>query len=401
MTRAQTRVAAFTPGPPHRSGGAVYAGVLLPALAEHLDVVAVSPDPFEWDGPSLRPEEVDPAGFDVLLHFLADSRDHLFAYRAAVHLGGVVVCHDLMLPHLLGTFAPDDEAADLAASLGEEQAGELLGRRAHRISTHQEIYMVQVVSRAVRGADAAIVHSRFAKFALECEVPGLPVHHVPSHAGAVPDDLDPPGVLRAALDLPRDAFLIGMFGYLGGHKRVAQSLDGIAAAVPLARAQGIEIGVVLVGAEVGTDLAGMLAARGLAGVATVRGAVDDRSFFEHMAAVDVLVALRYPTLGESSATIVQAMRLGKPVITTDHAQFGEERATLRIAPDAGEVDRIAEALVALATCSRCRSVASEQSAARAAGFTIEAATAGYVTAIEQARRAPGRRTAGASAASNV
>ena len=385
MTRALTRVAAFTPGPPHRSGGAVYAGALLPALAEHLDVVAVSPDPFEWDGPSMHPDDVDPGDYDVLLHFLADSRDHLFAYRSAVELGGVVVCHDLMLPHLLGTFAPDDEAADLAASLGEVRAGELLGRRSHRISTHQEIYMVQVVSRAVRRADAAIVHSRFAKFSLECEVPGLPVHHVPSHSGAVPDDLDPPGVLRAALNLPRDAFLVGIFGYLGGHKRIAQSLDGIAAAVPLGRRRGTEIGVVLVGAEVGTDLREMLAARDLAGVATVRGAVDDRSFFEHMAAVDVLIALRYPTLGETSATIVQAMRLGKPVITTDHAQFGEERGAVRIAPDAGEVDRIADVLVSLATCSRCRSVASEQSATRAAGFTIEAAAAGYVAAIEGVR----------------
>jgi hypothetical protein len=253
----------------------------------------------------------------------------------------------------------------------------------------------------VRAADAAIVHSRFAKFALECEVPGLPVHHVPSHAGAVPDDLDPPGVLRAALGLPRDAFLVGLFGYLGGHKRIAQSLDGVAAAVSVARRAGTEIGVVLVGAEVGTDLPGMLAARGLAGIATVRGAVDDRSFFEHMAAVDLLVALRYPTLGESSATIVQAMRLGKPVITTDHAQFGEERAALRIAPDEDEVGRIADALVALATCGRCRSVASEQSAVRAAGFSIDAATTGYLTAIEQARRTRAGRPGGRRAASSV
>ena len=145
----------------------------------------------------------------------------------------------------------------------------------------------------------------------------------------------------------------------------------------------------------------MLAARGLAGVATVRGAVDDRSFFEHMAAIDVLVALRYPTLGESSATIVQAMRLGKPVITTDHAQFGEERAAVRIAPDADEIGGIADAIVSLATCSRCRSVASERSATRAAAFTIEAATKGYVTAIEQAHRVRAGRAAGKGTASSV
>ena len=382
MTR--TRVAAFTPGPPRRSGGAVYAGALLPALAEHVDVVAVSPDPIEWDGPTVAPEDVDPAGHDVLLHFLADSADHLFSYRSAVALGGVVMCHDLMLPHLLGTFAPDDDAADLAEHLGEGAARRLLGRRARGIASHTEIYLLQVVNRAVRGATAAIVHSRFARFVLESEVPWLPVHHVPSHTGAVPGDLARPAQLRRQLGLPAGAFLVGLFGYLGGHKRVAQALDGIAAATPVARRHGVDLGLVVVGSEVGLDLGEALRRRGLDGMAWVRGTVDDRSFFEHLAAIDVLVALRYPTLGETSATLVQAMRLGKPVVTTDHAQFGEEWAAIRVAPGPDEVEEVASALVSLATSAPRRSAAAERSRARARESTLEQATAAYVRVLEWA-----------------
>lgn len=385
MTR--TRVAAFTPGPPQRSGGAVYSGVLLPALAEHLDLVAVSPDPISWDGPNLTPDQVNPADYDVVLHFLADSLDHLFAYRSAVSLGGVVVCHDLMLPHLLGTFAPDDEAADLTAHLGADGARQLLGRRARGIASHKEVYLLQVVNRAVQRADAAIVHSRFAKFALENEVPGLAVHHVPSHTGAVPDDVGNASAIRQRLGLPHDAFLVGLFGYLGGHKRVAEALSGIAAAVPAARRHGVQIGVVLVGAEVGMDLEAAVVSHGLAGITTVRGPVDDRTFFEHMAAIDVFVGLRYPTLGETSATMIQAMRLGKPVVTTDHAQFGEEHAAIRIAPDAGEIDHIARAIVGLATCGRCRSSAADNSLRRAAGSTLDKAVEGYMRVIDAAARA--------------
>lgn len=385
MTR--TRVAAFTPGPPRRSGGAVYAGVLLPALAEHLDVVAVSPEPIDWDGPTVRPEDVNPAHHDVLLHFLADSADHLFSYRSAVALGGVVMCHDLMLPHLLGTFAPHDDAADLVGHLGEEGARQLLDRRARGVASHTEVYLLQVVNRAVRRAKAAVVHSRFAKFVLESEVPGLPVHHVPSHTGAVPDDL--PG--RGELGLPDDAFLVGLFGYLGGHKRVEQALDGIAAAAPVARRHGVRLGVVVVGSEVGVDLWGALRQRGLDGVATVLGPVDDRTFFAHMAAVDVLVALRYPTLGETSATLLQAMRLGRPVITTDHAQFGEEWAAIRVAPGPDEVEELAKALVSLATSPSYRSAVTERSLARAQESSLEKATAAYVRVLESA--ASGARSA--------
>jgi glycosyltransferase involved in cell wall biosynthesis len=380
-------VAAFTPGPPKPSGGAVYAGALLPALAEHVDVVAVSPDPIAWDGPTVHPDELDPAAHDVLLHFLADNADHLFAYRSAITLGGVVVCHDLMLPHLLQTFAPEDEAADLVEHLGAEQAQAVLARRRRGVASHQEVYLLPVVNRAVRRAGGAIVHSRFAKFVLESEVPGLAVHHVPTHAGAVPQDLvalADAGGLRARLGLPADAFLVGMFGFLGGHKRVRQALAAVAAAVPVARRAGVELVPVLVGAEVGGGVGTGLHAAGLDDVAVVRGTVDDRGFFEHMAAVDALVALRYPTLGESSATIVQAMRLGKPVITSDHAQFGEEGGAIRVPPDAAEVDGVADALVALATCASCRSVAAEQAARRGAAATLTATVAGYLDALEKA-----------------
>lgn len=379
------RVAAFTPGPPKRSGGAVYAGALLPALAEHVAVTAVSPDPIDWDGPSVRPDDVDPSDYDVLLHFLADNEDHLFAYRSAVRLGGVVVCHDLMLPHLLQTFAPEEEAADLSEHLGEEGAQAVLARRRRGVASHQEVYLLPVVNRALRAAHGAVVHSRHAKFVLEAELPGLAVSHVPTHAGAVPDDLPAdPGELRAALGLPPAAFLVGMFGYLGGHKRVRQSLEAVAAALPVARRAGVDVRPVLVGAEVGGELEAAVHDLGLDGVAVVRGAVDDGSFFAHMAAVDAVVALRYPTLGESSATIVQAMRLGIPVITSDHAQFGEERAAIRVAPDGEEVDRVAEALVTLATCAHCRSAAAEQAARRGAATTLDATVAAYVTALEAA-----------------
>lgn len=383
-------MAAFTPGPPSQSGGAAYAGALLPALAQHVELVAVSPEPIAWDGPRIAPGDVKAGDFDVHLHFLADNPDHLFAYRSALQWSGVVVCHELMLPHLLGTIAPDEERLDLIEELGPERAERVLARRATGLATHQEAYLLFVVNRAVRRADAAVVHSRFAKFALEATVPHVPVFQVPTHTGAVPADIGDCGLARDRLGLPRDAFLIGLFGYLGGHKRVTSALRAVASAVPVARRHHVDLRLVVVGQHVGPELGQTVEKLGLQGISTVQGAVDDHSFFEHMAAIDVLLNLRYPTLGETSATLTQAMALGKPVITTDHAQFAEERAAVRVAPDDNEVAGVAEALVTLATCAHCRSRVAEAGRRQAAKRSVAAATAAYVEVIEAVTARGGR-----------
>jgi glycosyltransferase involved in cell wall biosynthesis len=318
----------------------------------------------------------------VALHFLGNNPEHLFAYHSAIRWSGGVVCHDLMTPHLLGGFAPEEERLDLVEQLGSDGATAVLARRARGVATGDEAFFRQVSTRPLRRADVVIVHSRFAEFAVKADLPGKEVVHVPSHTGAVPRDIAVGPELRRRLGLPEDAFLVGMFGFLGGHKRVPQALGAVARAAPAIRAQGRRLGLVVVGAEVGMDVRAVVDDLGLTGVTTITGPIDDRSFFEHMAAIDVLVNLRYPTLGETSATMLQAMQLGKPVIVTDHAQFGEERAAIRIAPDEREAERVADALVKLATCPQCRDSITEAVTARAAEHSLDAAVGGYLEAVD-------------------
>jgi glycosyltransferase involved in cell wall biosynthesis len=361
-------------------------------LKEHFDVVAVCPEAVDWDGPTVTPGEFHPTPGDVLLHFLGNNPGHLFAYRSALAFGGVAVCHDLMTPHLLGGFAPDEEFADLIEQIGHRGAVSLWQRRARRVATGDEAYFLQVIGRPLRRAEAVVVHSRFAKFAVEAELPEVPVHHIHSHTGAIPDGIVGGADVRARLGMDENAFLVGLFGYLGGHKRVPEALRGIALAADFARGRGIDLRLVVVGAEVAMDVRVAIDNLGLGATATVRGSVDDRAFFEHMAAVDVVVNLRYPTVGETSAVIMQAMELGRPVITTDHAQFSEERAAIRVSPDDDEVDNIAGALVTLATSAALRGRLEEGVRARAAECSLDAAVDNYIGVVESvlARRATDR-----------
>ena len=348
-------------------------------------MVAVSPIPIHWDGPTVDPERFEQAPGDVLLHFLGNNPEHLFAYVAALHRGGVVVCHDVSFHHMLRGFAPAEEQADVAVQLGHPEAAKLLDRWSRGVTGLEE-FLLPVIGRPLRRAEAVVVHSRYAAFLVQAEAPTVPVHVVSQHGGAVPEVT----AERTALGLPEDAFIAGLFGYLGGHKRVAESLQGLAAARPAIEASGRRLHVLLVGAAVGLDPHELLVTYNLADVATVTGPVDDRRFFELMATADVVLNLRYPTMGESSATMMQAMSCGRPVITTDHAQFAEEKAALRVPAGEGEVVALAEALTCLATCPSCYAGVSAASRARAAEGNLDRVADRWLEIVESVLRSRGR-----------
>ena len=69
-----------------------------------------------------------------------------------------------------------------------------------------------------------------------------------------------------------------------------------------------------------------------------------------MAACDVHVSLRSPTMGETSGTAIRALTLGKPLVVSDVGWFGElpDGVALRVAVGDDEVTDLAAALQLLA-----------------------------------------------------
>ena len=94
-----------------------------------------------------------------------------------------------------------------------------------------------------------------------------------------------------------------------------------------------------------------------------------------MAACDVLVNLRYPTMGETSGSVIRALSLGKPMLVSDVGWFGElpDDVVLKIPVDEYEV----------ADARRRRS-----SSPPSTGAALGAAARDYV---EREHALPGRR----------
>jgi glycosyltransferase involved in cell wall biosynthesis len=79
------------------------------------------------------------------------------------------------------------------------------------------------------------------------------------------------------------------------------------------------------------------------------GYADSESFANYLAATDIGINLRYPSFGESSATLLRLLALAKPVLVSNVDAFAElpETAVVKIDVSADEQAQIETHLSAL------------------------------------------------------
>jgi len=153
----------------------------------------------------------------------------------------------------------------------------------------------------------------------------------------------PAGEALRQAGVPDGRTVFGCFGFLGPTKRMKSLLQAFARALKKAPATLLVVGE-------GEDVMSYARHVGVADDVIHLGFAPDAQFDALLAAVDVVVNLRYPSMGEASATLVQAMSCGKPCIVTRDAWFAElPEDVARFVPHGdGEVPAVAAALEELA-----------------------------------------------------
>jgi glycosyltransferase involved in cell wall biosynthesis len=152
--------------------------------------------------------------------------------------------------------------------------------------------------------------------------------------------------LGAAIDPATDVGgdpLIGCFGFLNMNKRIPQLLEAFAAF----RRERPGARLLLAGAAGERfDVGRRLERLGLTEGVERLDYVPEHRMWSLMAACDVLVNLRYPTMGETSGSVIRALSLGKPLLVSDVGWFSElpDDAVLKIPVDEHEVAVIEAAL---------------------------------------------------------
>jgi glycosyltransferase involved in cell wall biosynthesis len=373
------KVAYFSPFPPERTGISEYSELLLPALRRRLDVEVVA------RGGSA------PRGADVCLYHVGNNPDaHGWIVEALRRRPGVVVLHDFVLHHLVAglTLGRRDGQGYLGAMQREAGVpGRLL---AHGVldgvvpplwEVRPEDFPLagEVLEHAAKPGGGLIVHSRYvAQRALAAGYDGR-LWRIPHPAWPVPEEL----VAQSHKVVRPGEPLVGCFGNLNASKRIPQLLEAFARL----RKTWPEACLLLVGAEApGFDLAGRLAGLGLEGVER-EDYVDEDRLWTLMAACDVCVALRSPTMGETSGTAIRALVLGRPLVVSDTGWFRElpDDVALKVPVDAHEAETLAGALELLAANPAAREEmgrAARDYAARE--HDLERVAEAYVAALEEA-----------------
>jgi glycosyltransferase involved in cell wall biosynthesis/predicted SAM-dependent methyltransferase len=327
------RLAFFSPLPPAKSGIADYSAVLLDHLKRFADVEAFA----------ARPAEFDPSRFDAIVYQLGNNPYHTFVYEMAMEHPGIVVMHEANLHHLIADLTIgrgdwDSYIREVELNGGAEAADH--ARRHVRTLERGPDYEIPMLKPVLARSRGVIVHSA----AVESELRTLgyegPVAKIPHGAWLVDANRME---YREKLGLDERTPLIGIFGFLKPYKRIGESLRAFSRLIRVAP----EARMILVG-EAHHELAleSMISTLNLSAQVRHFGFIPIEDFNGYLGACDIVLNLRFPTVGESSGTLLRALGMGKAVIVSDVGSFREypDEICLKVPVGASEEDHIFEYL---------------------------------------------------------
>ena len=350
------RVAFFSPLPPCRSGIADYSET----LAEHLKPLV----DLEVFADENRP--FDASRFDIALYHLGNNPHHGFVYEAALRHPGVVVMHESNLHHLIAdlTIRRNDWDAYLRACEYEGGPEALAyARRVRALEVGPDYECLRMTRRVLESARAIVVHSQFMVDEMHAAGFDGPIARIP-HGAWIPEA--DRNAWRYRLGIDEATPLIGIFGFLKPYKRIAESLRAFRRLLRVAPAAKM----ILVGEpHAEFPLQSLIHSLGLSAAVRVMGFTPIDDFTGYMSACDIVLNLRYPTVGESSGSLLRALGLGKAVLVSGIGAFREfpDDVCLKVPVGAGEEDLIFEYLNLLASRPDVARALGE----RAAGYVKE------------------------------
>ncbi len=350
------RLAYFSPLPPSKSGIADYSSELLPVLSRGAEISVFVEQTTEVDRHASQTNyRVQPAGrfeelhakepFDLCIYHQGNNPYHEYIYDRALKTPGLVVLHEHCLHHLIAwkTLGRDNEESyrdEMFFAYGRNGA-EIAEMRSRGCGSDYQQFVYPLNRRLVSSSLGVIVHNEYAASQIETlsapdfNVPRVEV--VPHHLSPLVYELDTfdKAECRRALGIPADAWVIASFGFVTLSKRIPallRTFRKLLDIVPDARC-------LIVGEDHWKwSIKPVIEEMGLAEKVQITGYTSEQDFFRYLKAVDVVVNLRYPTAGETSGTLIRALGAGKPVVVSDHGQFGEipDRACLRVTPGPDE-----------------------------------------------------------------
>ena len=325
------RLAFVSPLPPARTGIADYSAELLPALAQHYEIVLIV-DQETVDKATIGVEFPirDPAwlranaeSIDRVVYQMGNSPFHDYMRELMIEVPGTVVLHDFFLSALYSWV--EHAAVSRVWTQALCRSHGYMAVRARYRDAEAAILDYPVNLDIVQMAQGVIVHSEHARmlaskwlgrsFAETWKV----IPHVRQLAVQYPRRS-----ARRMLGLPQEAFIICSFGFVDPVKLNHQLAEAF---VVSSLVRDPKCMLLFVGenddGDYGAKLLEIIRSHGLADRIRITGWVDSAHFRQYLAAADLAIQLRTGSRGETSGTILDCLAAGVPLVVNAHGSVAE------------------------------------------------------------------------------
>lgn len=321
-------LALVTPWPPMKTGIADYAYDLVNGLVNKGENVTVftlelSPKPLsnvEFKDPSeLRIHYQD---FDRVIYQMGNNSDfHLHMIDLIYSCPGIVHLHDLSLHHIMAWVLYANGEQSLYYDLINKWYGPTVKSEMNSILVNTDelpwetalVGKYPLFEEVVGNSSHCIVHSEYAKNKIQNVFPLKNITVIPQlYLNTIINDFEV---------FDDDCFQIGIFGGVDFNKKI----DVILFVIKRLHDAGVNFKLNVVGAisKECESLFETFQDGPYSNRIQLHGRVTHDEFINTLSQMDLCIALRYPTMGETSAVVMRSLQLNVPVIVSDIGWYAE------------------------------------------------------------------------------
>ncbi|MCL2819381.1 MAG: glycosyltransferase family 4 protein [Oscillospiraceae bacterium] len=351
------KVAVFSPLNPIKSGISDYTQEVVLKLKEYVDI-DLFVDGYKPCDAEIKKnfkifnmEEIENAevrrNYDLIIYQIGNSyKHHEKIVNYSLKYPGIVEMHDFALHYLIAstlyTTGKHDEYIQVMKYChgrnGEYTAKKFL-RTLMNPPWDKRSLEFPVNKHILDNSIGIIVHSDYALQMIKGMKVDKPLTKINLHSLEIIEDFDVyQKKCRAKLGIDQKKVILGSFGFASTAKRIYEILEALA----LLKKDYNNFIYYVIGEEDNVDVRAKAEELGLSKNVVITGFVGLDKFSYYIGASDICFNLRYPTQGESSASLHRALGMGKLVFVTKIGTFKEypDNAVVKINYDQYEVQNI-------------------------------------------------------------
>lgn len=322
------KLAIVTPLPPQKTGIADYAADLIAGFRStrfEIDLFSnVEIEKFHHFR-VFNIEKIEPSvlnKYDLIIYQMGNNiHFHLYMLELIKRYRGIVHLHDMVLHHTFAWITWGQNRTKNYFEIIEKWYGTEVKNLVNKmVSLNKMPWDSEVVTEIplfeelIQYADACIVHSEFVKEKIKTVFPELNVYKI--------DQLYKIDVQQKK-NSNHDVVKFGVFGGVDPQKRVDWTLKVFGEIKNKYNFNNFHLTIVGDIDERCKYMLKLPKKYHIDDMVEFMGRVSEDDFVNYFSNTDVLIALRYPTMGETSAVVMKAMQMGIPSIVNDIGWYHE------------------------------------------------------------------------------